>query len=62
LFNNKAGTQPLEVKIPDFVFSKFKETNDIDQRPRLDAVAAIIGADIDIVQFCDNIVPSFKLV
>ncbi|HEU4839557.1 MAG TPA: hypothetical protein VFS88_09150 [Micavibrio sp.] len=46
---NKAGAAPLEVEASDFAFSKFEQANDIGYRPRIDAVVAMIGANVDIV-------------
>lgn len=50
---NKAGAKTLEVEASDFAFSKFEQTNEIGYQPRIDAVVAMIGANVDIV-------PSFK--
>lgn len=49
---NRAGAE-LEVEASDFAFSQFRQTMEISPRARLDAAAAIIGANVDIV-------PSFK--
>ena len=47
---NKAGAE-LVVEACDYLYSQFKETNEIGYKPRVAATVAIIGADE----------PSFKL-
>lgn len=46
---NKAGAKPLEVEASDFAFSQFEQAGEIGYRPRIDAVVAIIDANVDIV-------------
>ena len=48
---NKAGAKTLEIEASDFALRV--QTNEIGYQPRIDAVVAMIGANVDIV-------PSFK--